>query len=243
MDPLDQMIQGGEPASNPIENKGQQGVDEIKPLSQTEEEVEFNKLSGSSQERFRDMFRRARTAEERNSILEQGRAYVPPAPNTLQPDQKQALETLSQFGVATDEKVDQKLAENFNVLRWELENQRLESKYSGQNGEPKYSKDEVEDFIRTHPQYRGYAPEDVFTYKMFPDEFRNLELQNAGTKVGRSSTLRPTKVVETTSAITPDNVEEMVRTHSPQWYEEHLEEINSAIGGWTRQFNNQGERV
>lgn len=240
MDPLDQMIQGGEPASNPIENKGQQ-VEEIKPL-QSEEEVEFSKLSGSSQERFREMFRRARSAEERASILEQGRTYVPPAPNTLQPDQKQALETLSQFGVATDEKVDQKLAENFNVLRWELENQRLESKYSGQNGEPKYERDVVEDYIRSHPQFGRYAPEDVFLYKMYPDEFRSIE-QNQGSKVGKTSTLRPTKMVETTSAITPENVEGMVRTHSPEWYNENIDAINQAVSGWTKQFDNQGERV
>lgn len=226
------MLQGEDtPPASPAQTEGQ-------PILQSDEEVEFNSLSGSSQERIRELVRRARDAENKLGSIQQP-AYVPPAPNTLAPDQKQALETLSQFGVATDEKVDRKVAESFNQIRWEMENQRLASKYTGSNGEPQYVREEVEDYIRNHPQYSGYAPEDVFRYKMFPDEISKFESENRGSSQRqRTSSFRPTKSQGqlSSSAITSENVEEMVKSHDQDWYDEHIDEINKAVSQHTSQF-------
>lgn len=232
------MLQGDDttPAS-PAQTEGQ-------PIEQqSDEEVEFNSLSGSAQERVRELVRRAREAElekERLSSQHQN-SYVPPAPNTLAPDQRQAIETLSQFGIATDDKVEKKVAETFNQIRWEMENQRLASKYAGSNGEPQYVREEVEDYIRNHPQYSGYAPEDVFRYKMYPDEISRWESESKGTpQRSRTSSFRPTKSQsQSSNAITPENVEEMVKSHDQDWYDEHIEEINKAVAQHTGQFRNK----
>lgn len=233
-DELDAMLQGDDSSSVPPAGTTGQQDDSIRKIEQqTEEEVEFNGLSGSARERFEEMYKRAKEAE--NKLGQQQQTYVPPAPNTLAPDQKQALETLSQYGVATDEKVDKKLSEEFNRLRWDMENQRLESTYSGKNGEPQYKKEEVEDYIRNHPQYSGYAAEDVFKFKMFPDEFSNM--QQKGSSSQRSSSLRPTRSqVMSEDVITAENVEEMVKSHSQEWYNENQEAINKAVAAHTQQF-------
>lgn len=234
-DDLDTMIQGDDQTSaTPAGNEGQQtDSNEVRPLEQqTEEEVEFNKLSGSTQDRIRELARRARDAE----LRAEAPAYVPPAPNSLLPDQKQALETLSQFGVATDEKVDQKINAGLNALRWDAEQVRLEGKYSGSDGSPSYVREEVEDYIRKHPQYQGYQAEDVFKYKMFPDEFLNQEISK-GSKTGSTSTLRPTRANVMQESLTPEFIEKRLQEpDGQQWYEEHLEEINKVVANHTLQF-------
>lgn len=236
-DDLDALLQGDEQtsASQAGSDVQQNDSNQVRPLEQqSEEEVEFNRLSGSTQERIRELAKRARDAELRVNTP----AYVPPAPMTT-PDQRQALETLSNFGVATDEKVNRVVDEKLNTLRWENEQGRLESKYSGQDGTPTYVREEVEDYMRKHPQYSATPPELVFKGVMFPDEFSNVDTKSRT----RTSTLRPTKAQLSTAAINPDNVEELVSKNSQQWYEEHLDEINAAVSQHTRQFNQQGQKV
>ena len=243
-DEMDAILQGDDNSqASPAQNGQQSEPAQVNPTGQqSEEEVEFNSLSGNTQNRIKSIWARAREAEE---ALEAERAartsYVPPAPGVT-PDQKTALETLSNFGVATDEKVNQKISESFNQLRWDMEQTRLEGRYSGKNGTPQYVREEVEDYIRKHPQYMGYQAEDVFKYKMFPDEFSNVETQQ-GSRTGQSSTLRPTRAQVQSSTINSENVEEMVRTHDQQWYNDHIDEVNSAVSNHTKQFNQQGQRV
>lgn len=233
------MLQGDDtPPASPAQTEGQQTDPSqvSQPLEQqTEEEVEFNRLSGSSQERIRELVRRARDAENKLGSIQP--AYVPPAPNTLAPDQRQAVETLAQFGIATDDKVDRKISEGVNTIRWEMENQRLQQKYSGSNGEPQYVREEVEDYIRNHPQYQGYAAEDVFKYKMFPDEFSNLDMQRTAPTRTRTSSLRPTKQQSRQDALTPEFIEERLKaSDGQQWYDDNLDEINKVVANHTMSF-------
>lgn len=239
-DELDQLLQGTDDQSSasPAQTEGQQ-TDFGKQKAteqQTEEEVEFNKLPGHTQERVRELLRRAKDAETR---LAASVSYIPPAPNTLASDQQQAINTLSQFGIATDEKVDKKLAEGLNSLRWDMEQTRLSQKYVGTGGEPQYVREEVEDYIRNHPQYQGYAPEDVFRYKMFPDEFLNLELQKGSPKT-KTSSIKPTKAETRQEALTPEYIEERLKQpDGQQWYENNLDEINNVVKNYTLQFKGQ----
>ncbi len=233
IDPIDKMLQGDDTTPASQAETGQQD-DSIEPIEQqTEEEVEFSKLSGSAQERVRELVRRAKDAEERASMAQ---TYVPPAPNTLAPDQKQAIETLSGFGISTDDKVDQKIAEGVNQVRWELRNTNLQQKYSGANGEPKYDPVEVEDYIRSHSQYRYYDPEDVFKFKMFPDEFSNAETVEQTSKP-RTTSLRPTKAQTRQDALTPEYIEERLKQpDADEWYTANLDEINKVVTNHTNQF-------
>ena len=225
------MLQGDGTPAAPQAGTDQQ-VDPIQPIEQqSEEEVEFSKLSGSAQERVRELVRRAKDAEER---AQQAYTPPPPAPAPLAFDQKQAIETLSGFGISTDDKVDNKIAEGINQVRWELRNTNLQQKYSGENSEPKYDPSEVEDYIRTHPQYRYYDPEEVFKFKMFPDEFSNVEATKPKPK---ASSLRPTKALTRQDALTPEYIEERLKAEDADtWYEANKDEINKVVYNHTQQF-------
>lgn len=205
---------------------------------QTEEEVAFNNLTGSSRDRFKEMFNRARAAEEKAAQLEQIRPQTQQPQNTMLPDQQQALNTLSQFGIATDEKVKKEVASVRDDVLKELRIQNLSAKYSGASGEPKFDREEVEDFIRTHPKYTAYDYEDVFKYHMFPDEFTNLAIQRQTSRPKNTAGQRPmrTGVMTQSNVITPDNVEEMVASHDDAWFDEHRSEINEAVKAHTLQF-------
>lgn len=234
-DDLDRMLQGEDtPYASQAQTEGQQlDSTQVRPIEQqTEEEIEFNRLSGSTQDRIRELFKRAREAENKLGSVQQ--TYIPPAPNTVTADQRQALETLSQFGVATDDKVDAKVNGAVNQIKQELKFQNLEQKYSGRNGEPKFDREEVEDYMKSHPQYQYYDPEDVFKYKMFPDELSETQTQTAKP---RTSSLKPTKAQTRQDALTPEFIEERLKqADGDEWYEANKDEINKVVYNHTQQF-------
>lgn len=231
------MLQDDNPGASSAQDGQQNAPAQVQPTGQqSEEEVEFNRLSGSAQDRFKDVWARAREAEEALAAERAARqTYVPPAPgNNMLPDQKTAIETLSNFGIATDDKVDRKVSQATNQILWNMEQQRLEGKYTGEKGEPQYVREEVEDYIRKHPQYAGYAAEDVFKYKMFPSEFENMGTTGTPRK---SSTLRPTKAQVMDETLTPEYIEERLKQpDGQQWYQDHLDEINNVVKNHTLQF-------
>ncbi len=235
MDPIDKMLQGDDTTQGVTSQTDGQQTDSTqatRPVEQqTDEEVEFNKLTGHTQDRFRELLRRAKEAEAK---LGTQQTYVPTAPNMVTPDQEQAVETLSKFGIATDKKVDEKVSAGLNQIKWELRQANLEQKYVGQDGEPKFDREEVEDYMRSHPQYQYYDPEDVFKYKMFPDEFSGQSQQTTKT---RTSSLRPTKAQTRQDALTPDFIEERLKqADGAEWYDAHLDEINAVVKNYTNQF-------
>ena len=232
-DDLDAMLQGEDtPSASQAGNQGQQDDSIQRIEQQTDEEVEFNKLSGSAQDRIREIIRQKNDALERANS---NPSYIPPAPNSVAPDQKQAIETLSSFGIATDDKVERKVAEGINQVRWELLNVNLQQKYPGTNGEPKYDSVEVEDYMRSHPQYQYYNPEDVFKYKMYPDEFANLSTQQQTRP--RTQSLKPNKAQTRQDALTPEYIEERLKQpDADEWYDSHKDEINKVVYNHTQQF-------
>lgn len=231
-DDLDRMLQGDDqtPASQAQTND--QGDDGSQNQT-TPEEEEFNSLSGSTQDRIRKLARDKRElAEKLQSFQQNNTGLIPPAPGSSfrDPQEMAAIQTLADKGIATDEKVNKVVDAKYNEIRWELEQNRLESKYTGAQDEPQYVREEVEAFIQTHPQYRAYAPEDVFKYKMFSDEFMNVEVQKRGTKTGRTQTLRPTKAAVAQEGMTPEYIENRLQQpDGRQWYDEHLTEINATL--------------
>ena len=148
-DDLDAMLQGNDnPSASSAQGSQQGDSTQVNPIEQpTEEEVEFNKLDGKSQDRFKAIWARAREAEAKLEAERQTRVAQQPAAPGLQPDQKTAIETLHKLGLETADSVDAKLAAVQNQLRWDNEQQKLESKYTGRNGEPQYVREEVEDYI------------------------------------------------------------------------------------------------
>lgn len=234
-DNLDSMLQGDDqdPASQAQQDQGQNlGEDKNPPQDQTFEEAEFNKLSGTAQERFKAMARRTRQLAEQ---LEQRTTATipPPSPvSQIAPDVQVAVSRLSEVGIATDDKVDQKLNQRFESLQKDLRARSLESKYSGQKDAPQFVQDEVEDYVRQHPQYKNYDLEDVFKYKMFPDEFMSLEVQNRqGQRTGRTGTLRSTRTAVQQDSLTPEYIDQRLKQpDGVQWYEANMDKINQVLG-------------
>lgn len=203
---------------NPIENGGQ-----------TPEEVDFfNSLKGSSQERFKEMYYEKKVAEDKLRELQEGaNRIVPPPPTQFNPDVKQAVSKLDEVGIATKEYTDNKINATLNQLRFDAELNRLESKYDGDNNEPKFSREEYQQFINTNPVYQNYLPEDVYK-KMFADELSNLPMK---TTPQRSSSLKPTKTSVKDGEITPEEIEERLKEPDGQkWYEQNLDKINKVLG-------------
>ncbi|MCK9370919.1 hypothetical protein M0R04_13495 [Candidatus Dojkabacteria bacterium] len=217
-------------------NLGGQTIEEsneqVVPLvNQSPEEVEFNNLSGNTQERVLTLLERTKKAEEERDFYKSQNSYVPPAPITPQnPDVQDAVRKLSEVGIATKDDVDRTVDQKLNQIRWENEMGRLQSNYSGEDGKPQFVREEVEDYIRTHPQYIGYTPEDVFKYKMFGDEFTGTVKQEPR----RSSTLRPSKQQAQQTAMTVEYIAERTDINkypdAREWQEEHKAEIDKVLG-------------
>ena len=237
-DDLDDMLQGKDEITSSASPAGTkpQAKELGEPIEgtnqQSPEEVEFNSLKGSARERFRDMFRRAREAEEKLAIAPAGQPSYTPAPQpNLQV--KDAVEKLSAVGITTDEKLDRKLSESIGGLRYQFELERLGTHYNGENNAPKFEKDEYEDYVKRHPEYAGYQIEDVFHYKMYPEEFRDWESQNVRRPVGQR-TLKPTKNMAPSEGLTPESIEARLKEPDGRaWYEKHKDEINRVVGKMT----------
>lgn len=236
-DDIDRMLQGEDtPSASQAQTLGQQDDSIQRIEQQTEEEIEFNKLSGSAQERVKELVRRAKEAEMRAS--QQAPSYVPQAPGSnLLPDQKQAIDTLRNFGITTKDDVKEEVNQGLNQIKWELKNQTLESKYSGSDGTPKYDREEVEDYMRSHPQYQYYDPEDVFKYKMFPDEFSAAGTQQAPSRQ-KTSSLKPVKGNPQVNAFSDiDTLQRrLAEPDGDEYYEAHKDEINRAVAEHTQKF-------
>jgi hypothetical protein len=230
-DDLDRMLQGDDQAPASPAQTEDQGDTTQTVEQQSPEEVEFNSLSGSTQDRIRKL---AKDKRELQTQLEQSRmnTYVPPAPNSnfRDPQEEAAIRTLADKGITTDDKLNKVVDERINAVRWELEQGRLESKWHGQQDTPQYVREEVESFIQAHPQYRAVPPEVVFKNFMFPDEFIDFEIERRGTKTGQTTTLRPTKQPVAQEGMTPEYIEQRLQQpDGRQWYDEHLDEINNVL--------------
>lgn len=245
-DDIDAMLQGQtdqDPASQAQTDDQLDGGGQQQPQP-TLEEVEFNKLTGSTQDRIRRLVKDKREALQRAEQLESmTRSVPPPPPNyaSTSPEVQDAVRRLSDVGIATKDQVKAEINETIAGLRFENEMQRLESAYKGSKGEPQFVREEYEDYVRTHPQYSNYAPEDVFRFKMFRDEFLNMELSGRQSSFsGDVNTLRPTRTSVHKESLTPETIEEKLSTLKgsarQQWYDDHKDEINEVLG---RQNPNQ----
>lgn len=242
-DDINQMLQGQDqaPASQAtIDGQGSDSGQGQQPTEQpTPEEIAFNNLPGSTKDRVRRLVQDKRDLIQQNQQLQQQMqqgSYVPPAPGSTYrtPEVETALQQLANVGVTTDEKLNRTLDERLNALRWEQEMGRLEGKYPGRDGEPQFVREELEEFISSHPHYRSYAAEDVFRDHMFRSEFLNLTFNKQGSKTGATQTLRPTnRMMSQTNAMTPEYIAERTDINkypdAVEWQEEHRVEIDKVL--------------
>lgn len=211
-------------------------------LEPSTEEVAFNSLRGSTQDRIRTLAQRANQASQLQSELEQMRAEVEALrlrsmqPSAYQnPEIQDAVSKLDQFGVATKEYtnkvVEEKVNQQLSGIVWKMEMDSLERRFNGSDGLPAFDRTEYESFINTNPQYRNYTPEDVYK-RMYEDEIFDAKVKGLGTKqsVKQAPTLRATRTRVQEETMTPEYVEKRLQqSDGRQWYEQNRDKINSAI--------------
>lgn len=210
-------------------------------LNPSAEEVAFNSLKGSTQDRVRTLAQRANQAtqieSERDQLKAELEAYkLRSMTPSLQvnPDVQDAVSRLDQFGVATkdytnkqiEEKVDQKLS----GIVWKMEMDRLEGRHSGNNGLPAFDRAEYEAYIGANPQYRSYSPEDVYN-KMFEDEIFDAKVKGMSQGTTKQApTLRATRTRVQEDTMTPEYIENRLKQpDGRQWYEQNKDRINTVI--------------
>ena len=234
-DDIDSMLQDEEEntrSATPAGIKKTQGSEPGTSLTedgqQTPEEVEFNSLKGSAQERFRKTIRERNEAVERlNKIIAQQPSFVPPANGQQSPQIQEAVQKLEGFGIATKNTVEETVKREIGTLRYENEMSRLSSDFSGDTG-PKFEREEYEDYVRSHPQYAGYLPEDVFKMKMYPEEFRDVESTKPQPK--RTTSLKPSRSSALEEPMTPESIEARLKEpDGPQWLEKNYNQVNKIL--------------
>lgn len=201
------------------------------------EEVEFNGLKGGTQDRIKAILHERDQWRQKAELFERSvGSYPPPPPPPSQsqvqsPDVATAVNKLSEIGMATKNDVQQQVQQGIGSLIYQFELDKLSSRYDGSNGLPAFSKEEYEDYVGRHPQFRNYTPEDVYQ-KMYADEIFDWKVQNQGkpTTARTTPSLRPTKTTVREEAWTPEYIEARLKEpDGPQWYDKNRDKVNSVV--------------
>lgn len=202
------------------------------PASLSPEEESWKNLSGPAQERFRQVTRENNLLRQRLNLSAQNNPPVPAyKPDTTDPGVSDAVRRLSEVGIATDEKVEQVVNQRLGSLVYQMDLDRLASKYDGTNGLPQFDKDEYEDYIARHPQYRNYAPEDVYA-KIYEPEILDYKLKHLEQPTTTTTTpsLRPTKTQVREEPLSPELIEQRLKEpDGPQWYARNIDKVNAFL--------------
>lgn len=204
------------------------------------EEAIWNNLTGPAQDRFRRMAREVKLAREENEVLKTRPTYQVPVPPSMpyaptDPQVAEAVSKLAGFGIATDQKVEQFVTERINqsvgALAYQYELDKLEQKHNGADGRPAFSRDEYENFVNAHPQYRNYLLDDVYE-KMYADELSQYKPRT--TRVaGQGSSLRPTKTTVREEQWTPQAIEDKLQSmpdaDRPAWIDKNKSLIDNVL--------------
>ena len=252
-DSLDQTI----PEDKQEVPTAEQNVQEEAPKELTTEELEWSKLKGSSQERFRSIL------QERNqlrSLAEQKgtQSDVPPPPvpeysrksdNQITEEQQDAINKLrTKYGIVTNEDVEDKISQEREVLMGSLkrmqedmvlenEYSRLETTYDGDDGRPVFDKTEIED----HMGKSGiYNPEKAYK-DLYEDELFEWKTENAGKKTrrksddGRAYSEKPTaQTASKSEPLTANSLRErLAKPDGREWWDKNRERLLPQIGDLT----------
>ncbi len=211
----------------PIVDENPQGAS----TSLNPEEVAWNELKGGTQDRIKQILRERddwKTRAESATYRAPQPQYQPPlTPNN--PEVISAVQKLSDVGMATKDEVKKEINQSLGQLIYNFEIEKLENKYNGNDGLPKFERSEYEDFVQKHPQYQNYQPEDVYE-KMYSEEILDARAKTLTGKPSVTSSLRPTKTTVREDALTPEFIEKRLQQpDGRKWYAENQQRINDAL--------------
>lgn len=235
------------PPANPNANQitpdvGDPGAQPPVQPPSPEEEVAFNQLSGKAQDRFSEMFNRARTAEEELEKLKTRSTtqaqddlnriqptYTPPVNNNnyapTQPSEQEirdAINKLTERGIATRDDIKSEVQQAITDIRVQQEHDHLTQKYGASGSKyPEYKPQEVEDYGRRHRIFNLEA-----AYRdMYFDEIADIE-RGQGPKPQPPITQTPNAAItQHEQPLTMETLREKLQSPSGrEWYEKQMAE-------------------
>ncbi len=211
-------------------------AEETKPVTKDAKKVDpeavsaWEGLSGSTQERVVELVRRAKNAEtelERERLkAEASLRREPETPKTETPstdEVQEAVKKLREFGVVTKDDL-QAITDRMYLER---EHDRLESRYNGSDGRPKYVREEVEDYARTH--YFGGNLEAAYK-DMYWDELVDAEVRTKGSSKTTYTEKPTTSVKVGEKPLTKQSLRERLREpDGAEWWAKNREKIEPLL--------------
>src|SRR5258708_10894874 len=240
-DELDQMLQGEDqnvPAgSQQQDGTGSNSNDQTNGQGGQIEEVEFSKLTGSAQDRFRKLYQEKQQAQaelhKMRQLVQQGGGQQPaPGAQGLTTEVQEAVKRLDDVGIATKDFVKEQVQSILAQKTYYDELDKLESQLNGNDGKPKFTREEYFDYIDKHPQYKNYLPQDVYS-KMYEDELFDWKAKNGNQQAtGRTQQLRPTRSASREQELTVDEIEAKLKSlpepQRSEWYSANKKRIDAA---------------
>lgn len=234
------------PSASPAGTTTTERSEVVNPQGATDtespEEVAFNNLKGGTQDRIKSLIRerdQAKAELERISQYQNPQSFNPtpqPQVDLSNPQVRTAVEQLSRVGVATDDKVDQKIAQSIGQLAYGFTMKDLADKYDGANGLPKFDRTEYEDYVSRNPKYQNYDPEDVYNI-MYSEEIMDAKMKTVGGRTPQpNSSLRPTRTQVREEQWTPEAIEQRLKeSDGRDWYAKNVQLINKVLASQTPQ--------
>lgn len=225
---LDALLSGEDTATDPSQDPKQTDPNQGK----SEEEIEFGKLSGSTQDRIRSLLKRTKEAEEEaerfKTLAYRGTQTPPPPPVEPNLDTQNAVATLKKVtNFATLDEVKQFLSQQRQQESLEARYRYLEDSESGEDGRPRFDRYEVQDYIKNHPEFAGYDPADVWA-KMYNKELLDWEFKQRQAGNFTTPSLKSSRTQQEADVWTPEYIDQKIK-EDPSFYEKNFAKINKVL--------------
>lgn len=202
------------------ERRGRTAEDRIDELLSKNKQMEEELKSRPTREEFDSL----------KSKLETVPTPPPVAPEEPQsPDVQKAIDFLKSKGKFVDE---EKLRKEMQFVKDQMyldsQHQRLENKYDGSNGMPRYDRAKADEYMRSHPVYDPeIAYEQIYKDELLDWNIKKLESDRKKKPyIARPSSTSGTQTDD--NALTREKVQEWVSNPTPenrQRYEQNREKI------------------
>jgi hypothetical protein len=187
---------------------------------------EWTTMSGSTQDRIRKLVEEKNRLRKLNDEIRQSFKSSPAEPvapaTPTDMSVQEALDKLRNYGIATTDDVNQAIGRVY----LEQDHSKLENKYSGKSGLPKYVREEVEDFARTN----GFGANFEAAFKqMYFDEFVDAAKGKSPSK--EPYTEKPTsslRIGEKPLSLTTLR-ERLQQPDGPNWWAKNREKIEPLL--------------
>ena len=203
----------------------------VKTDTSSEEELEWAKLSGRTQDRVRDLIRQRNEALSKTSdrAATELRDKTVQTDADLSPEDLEAKRQLKRLGVPMKEetvsKADMQTIQDRMTL--DREHERLTSKYTGSDGKPAYISQEIEEYARKTGVYNLEAAYNA----MFFDEIVDWTAKQRGASDSKTEpyTAQP-KTAPKDEPMSAESVAERLRRPDGRvWWEKNREKVLSVM--------------